>query len=264
MVQYIHRISNSAVSSPTDLWYPVTQDIRPQTSHQVAVAWQHALADRKAFLSVEGYYKTMNNLIGYEEGTNLFLNNDFESRLIQGKGKAYGVEFLLRKDVGRFTGWVSYSLSWSWRQFDQINQGLWFHSRYDRRHNGAVVMQYSLSKRLAVSLVWEFISGARFTPVIGQYVVVAPTFTGVDLIPIYSGINTVKMADAHRLDLGIKFRSRPERKFQWQWFAGVYNTYNRANPIGITIEQDSNTGELRYEQPGLFGLIPFISYGFKF
>jgi len=264
MVQYIHRISNSAVSSPTDLWYPVTRDIRPQASHQVAVAWQHALTEQKAFLSVEGYYKTMNHLIGYEEGTNLFLNNDFETALIQGKGKAYGLEFLLRKDAGRFTGWVSYTLSWSWRQFDRINGGQWFHARYDRRHNGAVVLQYSLSKRLAVSMVWEFISGARFTPVIGQYVVVAPTFTGVDLIPIYSGVNAVKMADTHRLDLGLKFRARPERKFQWQWFAGVYNTYNRANPIGITIEQDENTGELRYEQPGLFGLIPFISYGFKF
>jgi hypothetical protein len=264
MVQYIHRISNSAVSSPTDLWYPVTQEIKPQASHQVAVAWQRSLAGRKAFLSVEGYYKTMNNLIGYEEGTNLFLNNDFESRLIQGKGEAYGVEFLLRKDAGRFTGWVSYTLSWSWRQFDEINQGRWFHARYDRRHNGAVVMQYALSKRWAVSMVWEFISGARFTPVVGQYVVFAPTLTGVDLIPVYSEINSVKMADAHRLDLGLKFRSKPDRKFQWQWFAGMYNTYNRANPIGITIEQDENTGELRYEQPGLFGLIPFISYGFKF
>jgi hypothetical protein len=264
MIQYIHRISNSAVSSPTDLWYPVTQDIRPQAAHQVAIAWQKKLAGRKAFLSVEGYYKTMNHLIGYEEGTNLFLNNDFESALIQGKGEAYGVEFLLRKDVGRLTGWVSYTLSWSWRQFDQVNGGQWFHARYDRRHNGAVVLQYSLSKRLAVSMVWEFISGARFTPIVGQYVIMAPTFTGVDLVPIYSSINSVKMADAHRLDLGVKFRARPERKFQWQWFAGVYNTYNRANPIGITIEQDEATGELRYEQPGLFGLIPFISYGFKF
>lgn len=264
MAQYIHRISNSAVSAPTDLWYPVTQDIKPQASHQITVAWQRSLLDRKAFLSVEGYYKTMNNLIGYEEGTNLFLNNDFESRLIQGRGEAYGMEFLLRKDAGRFTGWLSYTLSWSWRQFDEINGGKWFHARYDRRHNGAVVMQYALSKRLALSAVWEFISGARFTPVTGQYVVFAPTLSGVDLIPTFSEINGVKMADAHRLDLGLKFRSKPERKFQWQWFAGVYNTYNRANPVGISIEQDETTGELSYEQPGLFGLIPFISYGFKF
>jgi hypothetical protein len=111
--------------------------------------------------------------------------------------------------------------------------------------------------------VWEFISGARFTPVIGQYVTVSPALNGVNLIPVYSGINQVRLADSHRLDLGIKFRSRPGKKFAWHWFAGVYNTYNRANPVGINIEQDEN-GSLRYTQPGLFGLLPFISYGFKF
>ena len=264
MAQYMHRISNSAVSTPTDIWYPVTDSIRPQTAHQVGVAWQKSFDDQKIFLSVEGYYKTMNQLIGYEEGTNLFLNTDFESSLIQGKGRAYGLEVLLRKDVGKFTGWLSYTLSWSWRQFDEINQGNWFPSRYDRRHNGAIVAQYAFHKRWAVSMVWEFISGARFTPVIGQYVIFAPTLSGVDLIPVYSGINQVKLSDAHRLDLGVKFKSKSEKKFQWHWFAGVYNGYNRTNPIGITIEQDEVDGSLRYRQPGLFGLLPFISYGFKF
>lgn len=263
MVQYLHRIANSAVTSPADIWYPVTETIAPQTSNQVALAWQRSDERHNLFLSLEGYYKSMNHLIGYEEGTNLFLNNDFESRLIQGKGTAYGLEFLLRKESGKLTGWISYTLSWSNRQFDEVNRGEWFPSRYDRRHNGAIVAQYALSKRLAVSAVWEFISGARFTPVIGQYAIFAPTLTGVDLVPIYSGINQVKLANTHRLDVGIKFRSRPDKKFQWHWFAGVYNGYNRANPIGITIEQDED-GTLRYEQPGLFGLLPFISYGFKF
>jgi hypothetical protein len=264
MIQYMHRISNSAVSSPTDIWYPVTDSIQPQTSHQVAFAWQRSLLDQEVFLSVEGYYKTMNQLIGYEEGTNLFLNTDFESKLIQGKGRAYGIEVLLRKNTGKLTGWLSYTLSWSHRQYDEINAGNWFPSRYDRRHNGAVVAQYAINNRWAVSMVWEFISGSRFTPVIGQYVVFAPTLTGADLVPIYSGINQVKLASSHRLDIGLKFKSKPDKKFRWQWFAGVYNVYNRANPIGITIEQDEVDGSLRYSQPGLFGLIPFVSYGFKF
>jgi len=264
MVQYMHRISNSAVTSPTDIWYPVTASIRPQTSHQVALAWQRSLTKRDVFLSVEAYYKSMNSLIGYEEGTNLFLNNDFESKLIQGTGSSYGLEFLLRKDAGKFTGWISYTLSWSWRQYNEINRGERFPSRYDRRHNGAIVMQYAISKRVAVSAVWEYISGSRFTPVIGQYITLAPTLTGVDLVPIYSGINQVKLADTHRLDFGLKFRGKPERKFQYQWFVGVYNAYNRANPVGISIEQDEATNTLRYEQPGLFGLIPFVSYGFRF
>jgi hypothetical protein len=262
MAQYMHRISNSAVSSPTDIWYPVTDSIRPQTSHQVSAAWQRLVPSKNIFLSVEAYYKSMNQLIGYEEGTNLFLNTDFESSLIQGKGRAYGLEFLIRKKSGKLTGWVSYTLSWTWRQFDQINRGEWFPSRYDRRHNGAIVAQYALSKRWFISGVWEFVSGSRFTPVIGQYVVFAPTLTGVDLIPVYSGINEVKLSNTHRLDLGLKFKSKSEKKFQWQLFAGVYNSYNRANPIGINIEQNPD-GSLRYEQPGLFGLLPFISYGFK-
>lgn len=264
MVQYIHRVSSSAVSAPTDIWYPVTDEIRPQASHQFAVAWHRFFPSEKLFLSTEAYYKRMNNLIGYEEGTNLFFNTDFQSKLIQGKGRAYGLEVLLRKEAGKFTGWISYTLSWSWRQFDEISNGNWFYSRYDRRHNGAIVTQYALGKRWAVSMVWEVISGSRFTPVIGQYIVLAPTLTGVDLIPVYSSVNGVKLADTHRLDVGLKFKSRPGRKFQWQWFAGVYNAYNRANPVGINIEQDETDGSLRYEQPGLFGLIPFISYGFRF
>lgn len=263
MVQYIHRISNSAVSSPTDIWYPVTDSIKPQSSHQVALAWQRNFKDKGIYLSVEGYFKTMRSLIGYKEGTNLFLNTDFDDQLIQGKGRSYGLEFLLRKETGKLTGWISYTLSKTDRQFNEIIGGDWFPARYDRRHNGAVVLQYAINQRWSASLVWEFISGARFTPIIGQYALIAPTFTGVNLIPVYSEINAVKLANSHRLDVGLKFRSKPEKKFRWHWFAGVYNAYNRANPVGINIEQDETDGTLRYVQPGLFGLLPFISYGFK-
>lgn len=264
MVQYMQRVSSSAISTPTDIWYPVTRDIKPQLANQYSVAWQRMIRKPKMFLGLEAYYKDMRNLIGYEEGTNLFLNTDFESKLIQGNGRAYGLELLLKKETGKFTGWISYTLSWSRRHFDEVNNGEWFYSRYDRRHNGAVVMQYAAGRRVSFSLVWEFISGSRFTPVVGQYVVSAPSLTGLDLIPIYTSANAVKLSDTHRLDLGVKFKSKPGRKFQWQWFAGVYNTYNRANPVGIGIEQDESDGSLRYVQPGLFGLLPFISYGFKF
>lgn len=263
MAQYMHRISNSAVTTPMDVWYTITDEIAPQTAHQFAAAWQRFASSRKIFFSAEVYYKNMRNLVGFEEGTNLFFNTDFASRLIQGSGKAYGLELLARKEAGRFTGWVSYTLSWSRRQFNEISRGEWFPSRYDRRHNGALVTQYSLGKRWAASLVWEFISGGRFTPVVGQYAILAPTLTGADLIPLYSKINQVKLADTHRLDAGIKFLSKPGRKFQWQWFAGVYNVYNRASPVGMIIEQNETDGSLRYLQPGLFGLLPFVSYGFR-
>ncbi len=264
MAQYLHRVSSSAVSSPTDIWYPVTDSIRPQTSNQVGIAFQRNLPSWNTFISVEGYYKKMKNLVGYEEGTNLFFNTDFESSLIQGDGKSYGFEFLVRKQAGKFTGWINYTLSWSWRRFDSMNNGEWFHARYDRRHNGAIVLQYAFAKRWSVSSVWEYISGSRFTPIIGQYAITSPSLTGFDLVPVFAPINSVKLADAHRLDIGLKYRNRPGRFIQWQIFAGVYNTYNRANPVGMVVTVDPNTGQLKYQQPGLFGLLPFVSYGIKF
>jgi hypothetical protein len=264
MAQYLHRVSSSAISSPTDIWYPVTDSIRPQVADQVGIAYQRNIPKFNAMFSVETYYKKMQQLVGYEEGTNLFFNTDFESSLIQGDGKAYGFEFLLRKQSGKFTGWLQYTLSWSWRRYNAMNDGEWFHARYDRRHNGAVVLQYAFAKRWAASMVWEYISGSRFTPVIGQYAITSPSLTGIDLVPVYAPINSVKLSDAHRLDLGIKFKSRPDKTFQWQIFAGVYNTYNRANPIGIIVTADETTGALKYQQPGLFGLLPFVSYGIRF
>lgn len=263
MAQYLHRVSSAAVAFPTDIWYPVTNSVQPQRANQVSIAMQHTIPAADLFVSLEGYYKKMDHLVGYREGTSLFLNNEFESQLVQGDGQAYGAEILIKKESGKLTGWISYTLSWSQRQFGEINSGNWFSSRYDRRHNGAIVANYQFAKRWSVSAVWEFISGSRFTPVIGQYTVPAPSLVGVNLIPVYAPINSVKLADTHRLDLGVKFRSRTGNRFQSEWFAGVYNTYNRATPVGIAILPNGD-GSFRYEQPGLFGLLPFVSYGFKF
>lgn len=263
MVQYLHRISNSAVSTPIDVWFPVTDSIRPQTSHQFAMALQRFIPSRKIFLSVEGYYKSMDDLVAYEEGTNLLFKFDFESRLIQGRGKAYGSEFLVRKEVGKLTGWISYSVSWSWRRYDDLNAGQWFRARYDRRHNGAIVAQYAIGKRWMTSVLWEYISGARFTPVIGQHLALAPNGAGLDLIPEFSEINSVKLSDSHRLDVGLKLNSKPGVRIKWNLFMGVYNVYNRATPFGVVIKQDKQDNTLTYTQPGLFGFLPFISYGCK-
>lgn len=263
MAQYLHRISSAAVSFPTDIWYPVTRNVKPQTANQFSVALQHTIPKSTIFISLEGYYKHLDELVGYREGTNLFLNADFESQLIQGNGRAYGTEVLVKKEMGRLTGWISYTLSWSQRQFAELNHGEWFYARYDRRHNGAVVLNYQIGKRVSISAVWEFISGSRFTPVIGQYVVPSPSLGGFNLVPVYAPVNSVKLSDTHRLDLGIKYRPRMHSHFQGEWFVGVYNAYNRAAPIGIFVEPNGD-GSYRYEQPGLFGLLPFISYGFKF
>jgi len=263
MAQYLHRVSSAAVAFPTDIWYPVTRNVTPQTADQIALGIQRTLPRQNLYVSVEGYYKWMNQLIGYREGASLLLNVNFESQLVQGKGRGYGLEFLLKKEAGKLTGWISYTWSKAERQYDAVNNGQWFLARYDRRHNAALVMNYQLSRKWSVSTVFEFISGSQFTPIIGQYAVPSPTLVGVDLIPVYAPINSVKLADTHRLDLGIKFRPRPDKKFQGEWFAGVYNVYNRAAPIGVFIMSNGD-GSFRYEQPGLFGLLPFVSYGFKF
>jgi TonB-dependent Receptor Plug Domain/CarboxypepD_reg-like domain len=263
MSQYLHRVSSAAVAFPTDIWYPVTRKVKPQTADQIALGIQRTLPNQNLFVSIEGYYKWMYQLIGYREGASLLLNVDFEKQLVQGQGRAYGLEVLIKKEQGKLTGWISYTWSKAERQYDEVNGGEWFLARYDRRHNAALVLNYQLSKRWSVSSVFEFISGSRFTPIIGQYAVPSPTLVGVDLIPVYAPMNSVKLADTHRLDIGIKFRPKPDKKFQGEWFAGVYNVYNRAAPIGVFIMSNGD-GSFRYEQPGLFGLLPFVSYGFKF
>ncbi|MBL7857719.1 MAG: carboxypeptidase-like regulatory domain-containing protein [Cyclobacteriaceae bacterium] len=260
MAQYLHRVSSAAVAFPTDIWYPVTDRVQPQTANQFTLAYTQQFPGSFIFLSLESYYKQMKSLIGYREGTNLFLNTNFEEQLIQGRGNSYGLEFLLKKESGKLTGWIAYTLSKSTRQFDEINSGKTFLARYDRRHNGSVVLNYALVKRISLTSVFEFISGSRFTPVIGQYIVPAPNLGGVQLVPVYAPVNSVKLADTHRLDLGLKLFSRPERRYKSEWFIGVYNVYNRATPIGINIEPNPD-GSYRYEQPGLFGTVPFISFG---
>ena len=263
MAQYLHRVSSAAVAFPTDIWYPVTEQVKPHTADQLTLAYTKKLTEKNIYLSVETYYKSMQRLIGYREGTNLFLNTDFEQQLIQGKGNAYGLELLIKKEAGKLTGWIAYTLSRATRQFDELNNGETFLARYDRRHNGSAVLNYALTKRISLSSVFEFISGSRFTPVIGQYVVPAPNLGGVQLIPVYAPVNSVKLADTHRLDVGVKLFSKPSKRYKSEWYIGVYNVYNRATPIGINIEPNDD-GSFRYEQPGLFGTIPFISYGISF
>lgn len=264
MAQYLHRVSSAAVSFPTDIWYPVTDSVKPQRSDQWSLAIQRNFPKTNVFVSLEGYYKSLDNLIGYREGANLFVKRDFEEQLIQGEGRSYGMELLVKKEIGKFSGWISYTLSWSERRFDELNSGDWFYARYDRRHNMAVVANYRFAKKWSFSAVWEFISGSRFTPIIGRYTVPAPTLAGVSLIPVYAPINSVKLADTHRLDLGLKFKpSRIGKRFQGEWFFGVYNVYNRATPVAIAIVSNGD-GSFRYEQPGAFGFLPFISYGFTF
>jgi hypothetical protein len=263
MYQYMHRVSSSSVALPTDLWYPITKNIKPQNADQVAVGYHYFYPKANTLFTVEAYYKWMRNLIEYKEGTNLILNNNFEESLLQGNGKAYGFEFLAKRDVGRLTGWAGYTLSWSKRQFDGLNGGKEFWARFDRRHDISLVMNFELSKRHILSAVWVYSSGSRFTPIIGQYFIPNAALTDIEIIPIYTERNAVALNASHRLDFNWVIKNKKERRFKYEWHIGGYNMYNRATPFSIRIVPDENGG-YKYEQPGLFGFIPSIAFNFNF
>lgn len=266
MNQYMHRVSSSSVALPTDLWYPVTSKIRPQNSDQIAVGYSHLFKSISTTLSIEGYYKWLNNLIEYREGANLILNDNFEAELLQGKGDAWGGELLLRKEEGRFTGWVAYTLSWSTRDFEELNNGETFWAKYDRRHVISLVGSFKLSDRWDFSAVWVYSSGSRFTAQVGQYFVPNSSLTGIEIIPLYTDRNEVSMSPSHRLDVNFVLGPRPgkDKRFKSEWHFGGYNVYNRATPYRINVEPTDDGLGYQYVQPGLFGFIPSVAYNFSF
>lgn len=266
MYQYLHRVSSSAVALPTDMWYPVTENVKPQHADQVAVAYEYLFKQAKLKFTTEAYYKWMYNNIEYREGANLVLNNDFESELVQGSGNAYGTEFLLRRENARFSGWIAYTLSWSKRQFEELNGGEAFFARYDRRHDISVTWNWVLAPRFNLSATWVYATGSRFTPQTGNYVVPDASLGGFKILPIYADRNSVTMSAAHRLDINIVLKSKPKFKGRWQgeWHIGAYNVYNRTSPYIIQLEPSANGTGYTYTQPGIFGFLPSVAYNFKF
>lgn len=264
MKQYLHLVSSSSVSLPTDLWYPATKNVKPQRSDQWTLGYQHALNKKEIFVSVEAYYKTMNNLVEYREGAVLILNNNYENELLQGKGRSYGAEFLLKRDKGRLNGWIGYTLGWSNRFFTNLNQGNWFPAKYDRRHNFSLVTNYTISRRWDLGMVWVYSSGSRFTAQVGKYFMPRPGLNGVEVVPVYTSRNAVRMSPSHRLDLNLVYKARQSRKFKTEWVLSIYNFYNRAEPYRIKIAVDPQTGGLKYSQPGIFGTLISVAYNFKF
>ncbi len=262
MKQYIHRVSSSSIALPTDLWYPVTDQVKPQGSHQVALGFFQGFESLGLNISLEGFFKTMNKLIEYREGARLLLNENFEEELLNGSGKAYGAEVLIRKRLGKFTGWLGYSLANADRTFEDLNNGLTYYAKYDRRHDLSLVMIFDINPRFSFSSVWVLSSGSRFTAQNGQYLMPNSSFTGVELIPVYTSRNSVELSPTHRLDINFILKSKQDKKFKSEWHFGAYNFYNRASPYQVRVEFDGLN--YRYVQPGLFGFIPSVAWNFKF
>jgi hypothetical protein len=264
MNQFIHLLSNTGIGLPTDLWVSSTANVKPQLSQQIALGSTRSFAGNRFEFSTEVYYKWMENLIEYKEGASFVTSSDWENQVeTDGKGWAYGLEVLLRKNKGKTTGWIGYTLAWSNRQFENLNDGEIFPYRYDRRHDVSIVLNHEFNEQFDVGLTWVFGSGNSFTAPIGNMLLPSnfdPDFPSQ--FQIYSDRNSQRMPNYHRLDLGINFH----KKTKWgqrTWNFSIYNAYSRLNPFFLYINEDFN-GNKEVRQVSLFPIIPSIAYIFKF
>jgi CarboxypepD_reg-like domain/TonB-dependent Receptor Plug Domain/Secretin and TonB N terminus short domain len=267
MNQYLHLIAGSTIALPTDLWYPATKNVKPGKSDQVNLGYYTYMGKNDGIqLSLESYYKWMYNLVEYKEGARIILNNEYENELVFGKGTAYGFEVMVQKNKGIVSGWVGYTLSWAKRQFDEINNGKPYYSKYDRRHDvSAVISLYSPShKSLGLSFAWVYSSGSPFTPVVAKYIQPLPNNSGIDLLPIYSTRNAHRLNGSSRLDIDFVIYGKKKKHFQGEWHIGAYNALNKVQPSRVVIKFDESTGKEKYQEKGIFGFIFSIAYKFKF
>ncbi len=257
--QYLHLLSNSTSGSPTDRWVPSSNNVKPQLADQIALGYFRNFFDNKYELSVETYYKKMQNLIDYRSGAELILNGSVETELVYGEGRAYGVEVYLRKRTGKLTGWISYTLSRSLRQFDDIDGGKEFPSRQDRIHDLSVTGIYKFNDKWTVSANFVFYTGDAVTFPSGKYSINGNT------VPYYTERNGYRFPDYHRLDLGATWVVKKTKKFESSWNVSVYNAYGRQNAYIINFqESETNPNVTEAVQISLFSVVPAISYNFRF
>ncbi len=263
--QYLHQLSNATTSSPTDNWVPSSNNVKPQIADQIALGYYHNLSKNMYRISTEVYYKNLANQIDYRNGAELILNNEVEGELVYGSGKAYGVELQIEKKKGKFTGWLSYTLSRSLRQFDDINEGREFSARQDRIHDISIVLMYRVNKAIALSSSWVYNTGDAATFPSGGYEVNG-TF-----VPYYTERNGYRMPDYHRLDFGFTWYMKDRKKFEHNLNFSIYNVYARENAYTITFEENlidpdgpaDGPTETQAVQTTLFKLIPAITYNFN-
>ncbi|PWV48848.1 TonB-dependent receptor [Chitinophaga sp. S165] len=258
--QNLHLISNSTTSSPTDKWVASTNIIKPEISDQYSIGFYKDLFNGDYELTVETYYKSLQNQIDYRDGANVnSVSNAIESELLFGKGRAYGIEWLFKKRVGKFNGWVSYTLSKTERQIDGINDDKWYNARQDRTHDIAIVAMYQLSKKWTLSANWIYYTGDAVTYPSGKYQIDGQT------VYYFTGRNAYRMPNYHRLDLGATLQLKKRRRWSSELAFSVYNAYGRENAYTITFEDSKeDPNKTVAKQTALFKFIPSISYNFKF
>ncbi|WP_409013677.1 TonB-dependent receptor [Dyadobacter sp. CY312] len=288
MNQYVHLLSNTGLGLPTDLWVPTTDRIAPQQSKQVALGLAKDLEKPGITLTLEGYYKVMDNILNYREGSS-FLSitgenaNEltWEDNVTSGKGWSYGTEFLIQKKTGKFSGWIGYTLSWTKWQFPELNFGKTFFPRYDRRHDLSVVGIYELNKRITLSATWVYGTGNALTLPVSRFTGVTDNFytnssNGKTYtswfgprVNEYGEKNSFRAEAFHRMDVAIQFHKKKKRH-ERTWEFGIYNLYNRRNPFFYDISEDTTTSagvsttKSTLKRYSLFPFLPSFSYNFKF
>lgn len=257
--QYMHLISNSTSALPSDVWIMSSNNVKPQIADQVSLGYFRNFKENMFEASAEVYYKYMQNTIDYRDGADIFLNDALEGELVFGVGESYGLELFLKKNSGRLTGWIGYTLSKTTRQYDEINQGDKFSARQDRTHDINLVLMFKINDRWSVSGNYIYYTGDAVTFPTGKY-----TYNDMT-VPLYSTRNGQRMPDYHRLDLGITWHNRDTEKFESSWNFSLYNTYGRENAYSISVqESEDNPQQLEAVQTSLFRWIPSITYNFKF
>lgn len=254
-VQYLHLLSNSTSTNPSDLWVPSTNNVPPEYADQVDLGYFRNLDDNEYESSLVLYYKNMLNLIDYKNGADLRLNPTVESLLLFGRGWSYGVEFMLKKKFGRLTGWIAYTLSRTEEQFAQIDNGQPFPATQDRTHDVSIVLVYDLDPRWSFGATWVYYTGNAITFPSGNYMI------GGRLVPYYTSRNGYRMPPYNRLDLSVTWKINEHSNLN----LSVYNAYDRMNPYAITFQPvPGNPNQTEALQTTIFPIIPSITYNFKF
>lgn len=269
MVQYLHLLSNTASPTPLDIWTPSGKYVEPQLLDQFAVGYFKSIKEGDYSLETEVFYKDIQNRIDYINGANLVANNEIETVILNGQARAYGLEVLFKKNQGDFTGWLAYTLSRSEQQTlgrtaiePGINNGEWYSSPFDKTHDISINASYKLSKKWTFNTNFLFQTGQPTNYPVGQYEV-----QGIN-VPIYDDNrrNADRLPAYHRLDLSATLtpEKNKNRKWQGEWVFGLYNVYGRQNAASINFSRNSETMRNEAVQTSIFGLVPSVTYNFKF
>ncbi len=267
MAQYLHLISNTTSATPLDIWTPSGEYIKPQLADQYAVGYFRNFNNDKYSLEAEAYYKTVDNRVDYIDGADLIAQNNIETEILIGESRSYGLELLLRKNTGKFTGWLAYTLSKAEQKTDGgsigglgINNGKWYNSAYDRTHDISFTGNYKLNNKWSFGTNFVFQTGRPVTYPNGQF-----QYNGLS-IPTYSERNADRLPAYHRLDVSATLipKKNKNRKWQGEWVFSIYNVYNRSNAASITFGQNTDTGANEATRTSIFGIIPAVTYNFKF